>query len=86
MARLGGLGTSQNFGLWIMKYQSKAGTILLSIGIFRNNALMKQELNRRGNGLEIKLTEMEGKEAQLLEAFEDCQYGCCSWPMEITRS
>jgi hypothetical protein len=43
---------------------------------------MRHEVAKRSNGLDIKITEIEGKEGQLLEAFEDCQAGRCSCPTD----
>lgn len=43
---------------------------------------MKHKVARRQDGLDIKLTELEGQEHRLLEAFEDCQQGRCSCPTD----
>lgn len=41
---------------------------------------MRHEVTKRTNGLDISITDVEGKERELLEAFEECQAGRCSCP------
>lgn len=43
---------------------------------------MKHEVGKRNDGLDIKITDVEGKEGQLLEAFQECQEGRCSCPTD----
>jgi hypothetical protein len=41
---------------------------------------MNHEVGKRNDGLDIMITDVEGKEGQLLEAFQECQEGHCSCP------
>jgi hypothetical protein len=41
---------------------------------------MNHEVGKRNDGLDIMITDVEGKEGQLLEAFQECQEGRCSCP------
>ena len=41
---------------------------------------MEKEIKADADGLNIEITEIQGKEKQLLEAFQECQEGHCSCP------
>ena len=41
---------------------------------------MEKEIKADADGLNIEITEIQGKEKQLLEAFQECQEGRCSCP------
>lgn len=41
---------------------------------------MKHEITKNANGLNIKISQTNGNEQQLLEAFRECQEGRCSCP------
>ena len=41
---------------------------------------MEKEIKADADGLNIEITEIQGKEKQLLEAFQECQEGRCSYP------
>lgn len=42
----------------------------------------KYKMNANKKGIDIHIEEVEGQEAELLEAFETCQQGKCSCPTE----
>jgi hypothetical protein len=46
---------------------------------------MRREVSKSENGLDIKIIDVEGKEGQLLEAFDDCREGRCSCPTDEYR-
>jgi len=41
---------------------------------------MKYQIAKKSGGIEIEVSGVEGKEAQLLEAFRECQDGRCTCP------
>jgi len=43
---------------------------------------MKREVTKRADGLEIEVSKVQGKEGQLLEAFQECAEGRCSCPTQ----
>lgn len=43
---------------------------------------MKREVVENTDGLEIKVSDVQGKEEQLLEAFQECAEGRCSCPTQ----
>ncbi|WP_455382597.1 hypothetical protein [Salinispira pacifica] len=43
---------------------------------------MKHRLDENTDGINIEVSEIEGKEEKLLEAFEECRQGRCSCPTE----
>lgn len=46
----------------------------------RKGANVKYRIKPKATGLEIEVTQVEGKEPQLLAAFQECQEGRCSCP------
>lgn len=43
---------------------------------------MKREVVEKRDGLEIEVSDVQGKEDQLLEAFQECAEGRCSCPTQ----
>jgi hypothetical protein len=43
---------------------------------------MKREVIKKEDGLEIEVSNVQGKEDQLLEAFQECAEGRCSCPTQ----
>ena len=43
---------------------------------------MEAKITKTENGIDIDVTELEGKETQLLEAFQECSEGRCTCPTE----
>ncbi len=41
---------------------------------------MEAKISHTENGIEIDVTELEGKKEQLLEAFQECSEGRCTCP------
>ncbi len=41
---------------------------------------MEAEIKKTTNGINIDVTELEGKKEQLLEAFQECSEGRCTCP------
>lgn len=41
---------------------------------------MKYKIEKKSGGLDIKIVDVEGNEKQYLEAFKNCQTGCCVCP------
>jgi len=43
---------------------------------------MKSKITTKENGIDIDITEVEGKKEELLEAFQECSEGRCSCPTQ----
>ena len=43
---------------------------------------MKREITENTDGLKIEVSDVQGKEDQLLEAFQECAEGRCSCPTQ----
>jgi hypothetical protein len=43
---------------------------------------MKSRITTNKNGIEINITEVEGKHEELLEAFQECSEGRCTCPTQ----
>ncbi len=43
---------------------------------------MKHTIAKKADGLEVEVSQIEGKEEAVLEAFQECQEGRCSCPTE----
>ncbi len=43
---------------------------------------MEAKITKTENGIEIDVTDLKGKDAQLLEAFQECSEGRCTCPTE----
>ena len=43
---------------------------------------MKSEITKNDHGIDIDITDVEGKKDQLLEAFHDCSEGNCTCPTQ----
>ena len=43
---------------------------------------MKSKITSNKNGIDINITELEGKKEELLEAFQECSEGRCSCPTQ----
>ena len=43
---------------------------------------MKHKINETDSGLDISINIKDDKKKKLLEAFQECQQGCCSCPTE----
>src|SRR5512138_756140 len=43
---------------------------------------MEAQIKKTENGIEIDVTELEGKKGQLLEAFNECSEGRCTCPTQ----
>ena len=43
---------------------------------------MKYKIEEKQNGINIQLSEIEGKQDKLLEAFQECQEGRCTCPTQ----
>ncbi len=41
---------------------------------------MEAEIKKTENGIEIDVTDLEGKQEQLLQAFQECSEGRCTCP------
>ena len=43
---------------------------------------MEAQVKKNENGIEINITELEGKKEQLLEAYNECSEGRCTCPTQ----
>ncbi len=43
---------------------------------------MEAKITKTENGIEIDVTDLQGQDAQLLEAFQECSEGRCTCPTE----
>ena len=43
---------------------------------------MKSKITTNKNGIDINITELEGKKDELLEAFQECSEGRCTCPTQ----
>lgn len=43
---------------------------------------MEAQIKKTENGIEIDVTELEGRKTELLEAFQECSEGRCTCPTE----
>ena len=43
---------------------------------------MKSKITTNKNGIDINITELEGKKEELLEAFQECSEGRCTCPTQ----
>ncbi|MGD8405437.1 MAG: hypothetical protein PVJ21_17400 [Anaerolineales bacterium] len=43
---------------------------------------MKSRITSNKNGIDINITELEGKKEELLEAFQECSEGRCTCPTQ----
>ena len=43
---------------------------------------MKSKITKNENGIDIDVTEVEGKKEKLLEAFQECSEGRCTCPTQ----
>jgi hypothetical protein len=50
--------------------------------LFHEEPVMKSEITRNANGIEIDITDVEGRKDKLLEAFHECSEGRCTCPTQ----
>ncbi len=43
---------------------------------------MKSEISKNENGIDIELTDVEGKKEELIQAFQECSEGRCTCPTQ----